>query len=155
MTFMMTSQMMTEVIFVIFFFVKTYSILSIQYMYKISCKNGQNSSEIQHAFHHGPTSPPPSPDIVKKAQPGRVTRQPHKIVENTQTIRRQKPTNCLSLFDHLALKGLSTVNQYAIGHIVYFAYLHLKDFVYLKIELLQTGIMFTLLSATVTIRYAI
>ena len=79
-------------------------------MYKISCKNGQNSSEIQHAFHHGPTSPPPSPDIVKKAQPGRVTRQPHKIVENTQTIRRQKPTNCLSLFDHLALKGLSTVN---------------------------------------------
>ena len=86
MTFMMTSQMMTEVIFVIFFFVKTYSILSIQYMYKISCKNGQNSSEIQHAFHHGPTSPPPSPDIVKRAQPGRVTRQPHKIVENTQTI---------------------------------------------------------------------
>ena len=54
-------------------------------MYKISCKNGQNSSEIQHAFHHGPTSPP-SPDIVKRAQPGRVTRQPHKIVENTQTI---------------------------------------------------------------------
>ena len=36
-------------------------------------------------------------------------RQPHKMVKLTQTIRRQQPTNCLSLFDHfvgLALKGL-------------------------------------------------
>ena len=33
---------------------------------------------------------------------------PHKVVKHTQTIRRQKPTNCLSVFDHfegLALKG--------------------------------------------------
>ena len=37
-------------------------------------------------FTTGLLAPPPSPDIVKKAQPGRVTRQPHKIVENTQTI---------------------------------------------------------------------
>ena len=36
-------------------------------------------------------------------------RQIHKIVKHTQTIRRQQPTNCLSMFDHfggLALKGL-------------------------------------------------
>ena len=37
------------------------------------------------------------------------TRQPHKMVKQTQTIRRQQPTNCLSVFDHfvrLVLKGL-------------------------------------------------
>ena len=37
-------------------------------------------------------------------------RQPHKIVKHTQIIRRQEPTNCLSVFDHsvgLALKGLN------------------------------------------------
>ena len=37
-------------------------------------------------------------------------RQPHKMVKQIQTIRRQKPTNCLSLFDRfvgLALKGLN------------------------------------------------
>ena len=36
-------------------------------------------------------------------------RQHHKMVKHTQTIRRQKPTNCLDVFDHfvgLALKGL-------------------------------------------------
>ena len=36
-------------------------------------------------------------------------RQPHKMVKHTQTIRRQNPTNCLSVSDHflpLALKGL-------------------------------------------------
>ena len=35
--------------------------------------------------------------------------QPHKMVKHTQTIRRQKPTNWLSVFDHfmgLALKWL-------------------------------------------------
>ena len=35
-------------------------------------------------------------------------RQPHKMVKHTQTIRRQEPTNCLSVFDHfvgLPLKG--------------------------------------------------
>ena len=37
-------------------------------------------------------------------------RQPHKMVKHTQTIRRQQPANCLSVFVHfvgLALKGLS------------------------------------------------
>ena len=29
------------------------------------------------------------------------TRQPHKMVKQTQTIRRQQPTNCLSVFDLL------------------------------------------------------
>ena len=35
---------------------------------------------------------------------------PHKMVKDTETIRRQQPTNCLSVFDHflgLALKGLT------------------------------------------------
>ena len=34
--------------------------------------------------------------------------------KHTQTIRRQQPTNCLSVFDHfvnLALKGLKTFNE--------------------------------------------
>ena len=40
--------------------------------------------------------------------------QSHKMVKHTQTIRRQKPTNCLSVFDHfvgLALKGLRYVDK--------------------------------------------
>ena len=39
-------------------------------------------------------------------------RQSHKMVKHTQTIHRQQPTNCLSVFDHfvgLALKGLAIV----------------------------------------------
>ena len=38
-----------------------------------------------------------------------LLRQPRKMVKHTQTIRQQKPTNCMSLFDHfvgLAPKGL-------------------------------------------------
>ena len=37
-------------------------------------------------------------------------RQPHKIVQHSQTIRRLLPSNCLSVFDHfvgLAPKGLT------------------------------------------------
>ena len=37
-------------------------------------------------------------------------RQPHKMVKHTQTIRRQIPMSCLSVFDHfmgLARIGLS------------------------------------------------
>ena len=33
------------------------------------------------------------------------------MVKHTQTVRRQKPTNCLSVFDHfveLAIKGLTS-----------------------------------------------
>ena len=40
-------------------------------------------------------------------------RQPHKMVEHTQTIRRLLPTNCLSVFDHiveLEIKGLNCLN---------------------------------------------
>ena len=36
------------------------------------------------------------------------------MVKNTQTIRRQQPTNCLSVLDHfvkLALKGIKTLEQ--------------------------------------------
>ena len=42
------------------------------------------------------------------AQP--FKRQPQKMAKHIQTIRWQKPTNCLSVFDHfvgLALKGLT------------------------------------------------
>ena len=38
------------------------------------------------------------------------TRQPHKMVKHSQTIRRQQTTNCLCVFDHfvgLALKELT------------------------------------------------
>ena len=37
-------------------------------------------------------------------------RQPHKMVKRTEIIRRQQPTKCVNVFDHLvelALKGLS------------------------------------------------
>ena len=47
-------------------------------------------------------------DTLKKEE-----RQPHKMVKQTQNIRRQKPTNCLSVFDHyvgLMLKGLIAEN---------------------------------------------
>ena len=39
-------------------------------------------------------------------------RQPHRMVNHTQTIRQQQPTNCLGVFDHfvgLALTGLNDV----------------------------------------------
>ena len=38
---------------------------------------------------------------------------PHKMVKDTETIRWQQSTNCLSVFDHfagLAHKGLNSVN---------------------------------------------
>ena len=44
----------------------------------------------------------------------RFKRQLHKIAKNTQTIRRQKQTNCLSVPDHfvkMALKGLSCASK--------------------------------------------
>ena len=37
--------------------------------------------------------------------------QPNQMVKQSQTIRRQLPTNCLSVFDHfleLVLKGLTS-----------------------------------------------
>ena len=47
-------------------------------------------------------------DTLKKEES-----QPHKMVKQTQNICRQKPTNCLSVFDHyvgLVLKGLIAGN---------------------------------------------
>ena len=41
-------------------------------------------------------------------------RRPPKMVKLTQTIRRQEPTGCMSMFDHfvgLALKGLMAENR--------------------------------------------
>ena len=55
MTFMMTSSNYDKSDFVNFF-IKTYSILSIQYMYKISCKMDKNFLRYTMFFHRGPTS---------------------------------------------------------------------------------------------------
>ena len=44
------------------------------------------------------------------------------MVKHTQTIRRQQPTNCLSVFDHfvvLTLKGLS-INLFRSNVPIYF-----------------------------------
>ena len=41
-------------------------------------------------------------------------RQPYKMDKHTETICRQQPTNCLSVFDHfveLALKGLIKIDK--------------------------------------------
>ena len=46
---------------------------------------------------------------LRKGKVYPLKRQPHKMVKHTQAIRRQQPTNCLTVFDHfvvLALKGL-------------------------------------------------
>ena len=43
------------------------------------------------------------------------------MVKHTQTIRRQKPKNCLSVFDHfvgLGLKGLNKIWEYKMSHMV-------------------------------------
>ena len=45
------------------------------------------------------------------------------MVKHTQTIRRQQPTNCLSVFDHfvgLALKGLKFSNPFQFSPIFHF-----------------------------------
>ena len=50
---------------------------------------------------------------------GSKKRQPHKMVKQTQTVRRLLPTNCLSVFDHfvgLALKGLKSLTSTGISH---------------------------------------
>ena len=45
------------------------------------------------------------------------TCQSHKIVKHNQKIRRQQPTNCLSVFNHfvgLALKELNTESLFSV-----------------------------------------
>ena len=51
------------------FFIKTYSILSMQYMYKISCKMDKYFLRYSMFFHCGTSRPPNTPDIFKKDQP--------------------------------------------------------------------------------------
>ena len=62
--------MMTKVTFVNFF-IKTYSILSIQYMYKISCKMDKNVLRYSMFFHRGSTSFP-ALRFSKKTSPSKV-----------------------------------------------------------------------------------
>ena len=49
------------------FFIKTYTILSIQYMYKISCKMDKDFLKYSMFFPRGPTGPSPHPTHKKKA----------------------------------------------------------------------------------------
>ena len=49
------------------FFIKTYTILSIQYMYKISCKMDKDFLKYSMFFPGGPTAPPPPPSPTKKS----------------------------------------------------------------------------------------
>ena len=49
--------------------------------------------------------------------------QPHKMVRDTQTICQQKPTNCLSVFDHflrLVLKGSNSTWEKNVRKRYYF-----------------------------------
>ena len=48
------------------FFIKTYTILSIQYMYKISCKMDKDFLKYSMFFPGGPTAPPPPTPHKKK-----------------------------------------------------------------------------------------
>ena len=57
------------------------------------------------------------------------------MFKHTQTIRRQQPTNCLSVFEHfvgLALKGLIAVfvltNSYLFKNVFFYRHFILKDF---------------------------
>ena len=57
MTFMMTSSNdgKSDICQV---FIKTYSILSVQYMYKVSCKMDKHVLRYSTCFHRGPSSTP-------------------------------------------------------------------------------------------------
>ena len=50
-------------------------------------------------------------------------RQPHKMVRHTQIIRWQKPTNCMSVFDHfvgLTLKKLIFFDPFHVNVLIFF-----------------------------------
>ena len=51
-------------------------------------------------------------------------RQHNKMIKHTQTIRQQKPTNCLSAFDHLvglAPKGLNSFRAASQSFLIFLA----------------------------------
>ena len=73
MTFIMTSSNDDKSDICQLIFIKTYSIFSIQYMYRISCKMDKHFLRCSMFFHRGPTSPPPAAlRFSKKNSPGRV-----------------------------------------------------------------------------------
>ena len=52
------------------------------------------------------------------------------MVKHTQTIRRQQPTDCSSVFDHfvkLALKGLISLHNSAFGELYEVLFLFIFD----------------------------
>ena len=58
------------------FFIKVYCILSIQYMYKISCKMDKNFLRYSMLFHRGSSRNPPVLRFSKKPSPGGVKHKP-------------------------------------------------------------------------------
>ena len=59
---------------------------------------------------------------ASKARALPFKRQPHKMIENTQKIRRLLPANSLSVFDHFvgfALKGLIEVKRLTFLKLLY------------------------------------
>ena len=60
MTFMMTSSNDDKATFVSFF-IETYSILSIKYIYKMPCKIDKDFVRYSMFFHRGPTRHPSQP----------------------------------------------------------------------------------------------
>ena len=71
MTFMMSSN--NDKVTFVNFFINTYSILSIHYMYKISCIVDKKSSEIQHVFSPRTyQAPPPALRFSEKLISDRV-----------------------------------------------------------------------------------
>ena len=82
--------------------------------------------------------------------------QPQKMIKNTQTIRLQRPTNCLSVFDHfvaLALKGLRRSClllallslTFCIYLLIYFVYLFIYLFLYIYLFFIYVIYVFQLL----------
>ena len=72
MTFMMTSSNDDKFFFIKFFqvidfFIETCSILSIQYMHKISCKTDKYFLRYSICFHRGPNRPPSQPWDFQKS----------------------------------------------------------------------------------------
>ena len=76
------------------FFIKTYSILSIQYMYEISCKMDKHFLRYRMFFHRGPTSPPPPPAFSKVAL--RFSKSPVQVELKVHAL----PRYILTLFSH-------------------------------------------------------
>ena len=64
-------------------------------------------------------------------------RQPHKMVKHTQTVRRNKRTNCLSVFDHFAELARKELMKFSIFENKNSDNITLKIFSFFSFELNQ------------------